>query len=851
MNIMTKRGNHDNVVTYEHICDAHADLANIPQDQIVLGSTAIVLNDEGEGFGVYMADSNKQWVRLMVGSGSGSSFNLSDSFHLCEEGEYDSETGMPTILNPSPDQIYFVPSGSSATGDTFNEWIYVDDAWERFGGGSAIVEGGQSDWEETDSSAAEFVVNKPAILKAGTGTAAAMSIVMNDTSENVASGELAIAQGSGTTASGAVSHAEGSGTTASGNASHAEGGSTTASGMASHVEGSNTAASGDASHAEGSNTLVSGHYAHAEGMGGQYRSDSHVDITSQAAGRASHTEGYQTTILVSGRYDSIGAHAEGCQTIAGSDIIDAKGAHAEGINTQASSAGTHAEGARTIASGNYAHAEGNRSVANAFAAHAEGGLTTASGSYAHAEGYGGTYTLNNVTYTSQTQGQAAHSEGFQTIARSTSDNITQSKGLHAEGYQTIAGNDQIAANGAHAEGVRTQASSGGAHAEGANTLASGQRSHAEGQETIANGAYAHAEGYGGDYTLNSVTYTSQAGGKAAHTEGYQTITKSANGSTTTSYGAHAEGFQTIAGNDTIVANGAHAEGIQTQASNLGAHAEGRSTTASGENSHAEGEGSSYNGANNNNITPSAQGYAAHVEGYETRTISSDSSAQRSFGAHAEGYRTTAGNALNFTFGAHAEGWGTISEGMASHAEGTETTASGDSTHAEGANTIATGYAAHAEGGVTTASAMWSHAGGAATIAATNGTTVIGFNNKNPDDSGIIGGWTNPSLRQDISVEKGAHPVFIIGNGVDENGGMTELNKSNAMVVYLDGHVCFSGPIYIVGANNTSLPINVSYNTADKHLYCDVTTKIPYVVYVNPTTNELYYYDESGNMNTVT
>ena len=43
MNIMTKRGSMDNVVTYEHICDTNDDLANIDPSQITLGSVAIIL----------------------------------------------------------------------------------------------------------------------------------------------------------------------------------------------------------------------------------------------------------------------------------------------------------------------------------------------------------------------------------------------------------------------------------------------------------------------------------------------------------------------------------------------------------------------------------------------------------------------------------------------------------------------------------------------------------------------------------------------------------------------------------------------------------------------------------------
>lgn len=70
MNIMNKRGTQDNIVTYEHYCDTKADLANIPKNQITLGSVAIVLKDDDDSMGIYMANSNKEWISFSSG-GSG------------------------------------------------------------------------------------------------------------------------------------------------------------------------------------------------------------------------------------------------------------------------------------------------------------------------------------------------------------------------------------------------------------------------------------------------------------------------------------------------------------------------------------------------------------------------------------------------------------------------------------------------------------------------------------------------------------------------------------------------------------------------------------------------------------
>lgn len=62
--IMTKRGQQDNVITYEHICDETADLDNINPNEITLGSVAVVLQNENDALEVYMANSSKQWIKI-------------------------------------------------------------------------------------------------------------------------------------------------------------------------------------------------------------------------------------------------------------------------------------------------------------------------------------------------------------------------------------------------------------------------------------------------------------------------------------------------------------------------------------------------------------------------------------------------------------------------------------------------------------------------------------------------------------------------------------------------------------------------------------------------------------------
>lgn len=67
-NIMTKRGQQDNIVTYEHICDTVADMANIEPAYITLGSVCIVVKGTN-GLEVYIADTNKEWTLITMLSG--------------------------------------------------------------------------------------------------------------------------------------------------------------------------------------------------------------------------------------------------------------------------------------------------------------------------------------------------------------------------------------------------------------------------------------------------------------------------------------------------------------------------------------------------------------------------------------------------------------------------------------------------------------------------------------------------------------------------------------------------------------------------------------------------------------
>lgn len=160
---------------------------------------------------------------------------------------------------------------------------------DDIGGGSSV----QSDWNQTDSTASDYIKNKPTISEqvqanwnqtdiydksyiknkpnviGGKGTGLYSEIFnypSNHMNKNTASGEASHAEGIKTTASGKYSHAEGMETKAEGYQSHSEGFKTTAKGDHSHAEGSLTSATKTAAHAEGIWTIASSAYQHVQGQ---------------------------------------------------------------------------------------------------------------------------------------------------------------------------------------------------------------------------------------------------------------------------------------------------------------------------------------------------------------------------------------------------------------------------------------------------------------------------------------------------------------------------------------------------------------------------------------------------------
>lgn len=283
-------------------------------------------------------------------------------------------------------------------------FLYDGTNWLRV---SHIIDIVQSDWEQSTDNSADFIKNKPAIVK-GTGS-------------------KSIQEGNNTSATGSYSHAQNNGTKAIGANSHAEGANTVAVGGYAHAEGTGTATaiSGVSGGTGSSTTVYSTTADHGLSVGdiveynGTYTTVSNIVnprlfMVSETLGELSSA----TINLVKGVAYKRGSHVEGRDCIATGEY-----AHAEGYGTEAGANYTHAEGYGTKAIGSFSHTEGRDTEASGSWSHAEGRNTVAGGNYAHAEG-------RNTT-----AGHHSHSEGYYTEANCVS------YGAHAEGANTVTNND--------------------------------------------------------------------------------------------------------------------------------------------------------------------------------------------------------------------------------------------------------------------------------------------------------------------------------------------------------------------------------------------------------------------------
>lgn len=210
----------------------------------------------------------------------------------------------------------------------------------------------------------------------------------------------------------------------------------------------------------------------------------------------------------------------------------------------------------------------NSAIASAEGALALGEKTTASGKYSHAVGYG-----------TVASGQSSHAEGSSNTA---------------------------SGECSHAEGSNTDATGQDSHAEGWRTLAHGSYSHAEGRDGAAFGGCSHVEGQGTRYPLsisgsaNATEYTttttntsSYLGGKFLYNDQIYTIVNTSGSKVTLN-----KTLSSSSDINTLIFVYFH------YATEYGSHAEGTNTMASSSDQHVQGK---------YNIEDSANKYA-HIVG---------------------------------------------------------------------------------------------------------------------------------------------------------------------------------------------------------------------------------------------
>ena len=291
-------------------------------------------------------------------------------------------TELPSVGDPHT--IYFILKQDSSTGDTYDEWMYIDGNWEKVGNTQIDL----SDYatlndistfitlDDTSIYATKTYVDASLNLKADKSyvdtslalkqdVLSASTGIIIDASNNIYTNALVPTTGWNYATKYIDDDTNLEGTNvATGNYSNwAEGSKTTATSLygGNHAEGYNTSATGQyAAHSEGYFTEASGMGAHAEGHGASSRHN-------VASGMGAHAEGIKT--VASG----MGAHAEGYGGTDFPNVASGMGSHAEGTGTTAQNQNEHAEGANNLShkasdtfgnAGNTLHSIGDSDLMN-------------------------------------------------------------------------------------------------------------------------------------------------------------------------------------------------------------------------------------------------------------------------------------------------------------------------------------------------------------------------------------------------------------------------------------------------------------------------------------------------------
>ena len=686
----------------------------------------------------------------------------------------------------SANTIYFVLTKQGNTGDYYDEYMYINSAWELIGT-TQIDLSSKADKADT---VLDTTLSRGREPNTTVGTASfAFGVDVE------ASAYASHAEGAFTTASGAQAHAEGYTSYAIGSSSHAEGYETSADGNSSHAEGSNTSSSGLSSHAEGYRTTASGVSSHAEGDWSEAEGDnSHAEgSNTSAVGDRSHAEGRQTTA------SGDDSHAEGAETTAsgfqshaegGSTIASETNSHAEGGGTMASGAQAHAEGGGTVASGVNSHAEGGGTRATAWQAHAEGGGTVANGQNSHAEGV---YTI--------AEGKNSHVGGAYNVADSyanwpewtanteyvVGDKVKVTSGNIVNGYVCTTYNTDsefISSKWTNQDGRMNYAEIVGNGVD-INTRSNARALDWDGNEYLAGDVYVNC---GSDST---------GGSKLPNESRVNQLIASAIGGISSLNIVILQALPQVGSSDTIYF-------ILKTGSTNDLYDEYMYINNSWE----------LIGTREIDISGKADKSEVPVE-YGTGIGSVKS---KSFEYNGNTYTSVASGRGSVAFGINSqatgfssfvEGSSGIASGSNSHAEGSDTQASGNFSHAEGSTSVASGVSSHAQNFYTIANGLAMTAIGSANAESTeypdwvaNTHYLVGDKvvnrmfliayvciTENSDSSFTPSKWKRlPSTHDD---------AFTIGNGINNN------NRSNALKVDWDGNVKTAGNVYVnCGSDST-------------------------------------------------
>lgn len=720
-------------------------------------------------------------------------------------------------------KIYLVPKEGS-TGDVYNEYIWVNDAWELIGSTQVDLTGyATQDWVNnqiqnflTESQVTEIVNNS--LTNYYTKTETYSKTEVNDLLSNKANtsdiptktGDLTN-NGDGTTGSKYITNSD-LNTELENKQDKITGGATT---IVTDDLTVNRALVSNANGKVAVSDTTSTELGYLSGARSNLQSQ--IDTITTEGGQPNVIEVVQEngvpleitnkTVNVIAPTNLVNGSAKGSlRTIGSSTENDAykigNYAFAEGRNTMASGLNSHAEGENTVASNYNSHAEGRNTRAQGWSSHAEGRGTIANQESQHVQG---NYNISDVTsldivgngtsdedrsnaYTLDASGNAWYSGDVYVGSTSGTNKDYGSKKLitldeiptatsETLGLIKVGENLSITDDGTlSAQAGTTIKNLVDGEGEGAlkqinATRASGKNSFAEGHRTTASGDYSHAEG---QYSTATNTYS--------HAEG--------NNTRATGIASHAEGNGTIASGSS-----SHAEGNTTEAVGDNSHTEGYRTAATGNYSHAEG----YN--------TSVPGNISHVEGYNTYTTGSCS--------HAEGYNTIVGRKCFTIVSSDSEAktytlnnvtgvivgmsYSIKSESSSYYTnQGTITAIDTDT------NTITVSYYrdiggdkkylyiydrpdigniffpygfpnhSHTEGQDTIATSVQSHAEGLGTIA-------------NGDNQHVQGKY---NIVDDTSLD-------IIGNGTDAN------TRSNAYTLDRNGNAWYSGEVYVGSTSGTN------------------------------------------------